>query len=401
MPEQIPKSAPASEALRKRTMKIGGRAFSLKTGLCLLTIAMLAPALAAPAFSQTASPSTAPAPGESREVRVVVGVVPPFVMQQNGNLTGFSIDLWDAIAARLKIKTSYQLVPNSTAIEEVMQAKGADLTVVPVFITSARDEIYDFSYPMMDTGLQIMVRDTGQGTRTANPLWDLLRLLFSRTTIVWLGIALLLVLIPAHIVWWFERRSQDGMLSNPKYFPGILQAFYWAISTLTGSPEGMPHQWVARTFSIFWIFAGVVFVAFYTAQLTTTLTVEQIRGAIEGPADLPGKPVATLEHSTGADYLRDQNAQIQEFPIPEEMFKALLDKKVDAVVFSAPVLLYYAAHAGKGRVKVVGPEFNSAPIAITFQLDSPWRRKVDRALLSLRENGNYRQIYDKWFGALQ
>ena len=246
-----------------------------------------------------------------------------------------------------------------------------------------------------------MVRDTGQGTRTANPLWDLLRLLFSRTTIVWLGIALLLVLVPAHLVWWFERRSAEGMLSNRNYFPGIFQAFYWAISTLTGSPEGMPHQWVARTFSIFWIFAGVVFVAFYTAQLTTTLTVEQIRGAIEGPADLPGKQVATLEHSTGADYLRDQNMQLQEFSSTEEMFKALQDKKVNAVVFSAPVLLYYAAHAGKGRVKVVGPEFNSAPIAITFQLDSPWRRKVDRALLSLRENGTYRQLYDKWFGVPQ
>ena len=66
----------------------------------------------------------------------------------------------------------------------------------------------------------------------------------------------------------------------------------------------MPHQWLARTFAIFWMFAGVVFVAFYTAQLTTTLTVEQIRGAIEGPSDLPGKQVATLAGSTAADYLR-------------------------------------------------------------------------------------------------
>jgi polar amino acid transport system substrate-binding protein len=368
----------------------------------LLAITLLGTVLAAPAYSQTASPSAPAAPGERQELRVVVAVVPPFVMEQNGNLTGFSIDLWNAIAARLKVTTSYHLMPNTSGIEGVMQSKSADLTVVPVFITSARDEIFDFSYPIMDTGLQIMVRDTGQGTRTASPLWDVLRLLFSRTTMEWLGIALLLVLIPAHLVWWFERqKGEGGMLSDRKYFPGIFQAFYWAISTLTGSPEGMPHQWVARTFSIFWIFAGVVFVAFYTAQLTTTLTVEQIRGAIEGPADLPGKQVATIARSTGVDYLSDQNVQMQEYSIPDEMFKALLDKKVDAVVFSAPVLLYYAAHAGKGRVKVVGPEFNSAPIAITFQLDSPWRRKVDRALLSLRENGTYRQIYDRWFGTPQ
>ena len=129
----------------------------------------------------------------------------------------------------------------------------------------------------------------------------------------------------------------------------------------------------------------VVFVAFYTAQLTTTLTVEQIRGAIEGPGDLPGKQVATIAHNTAVDYLRDQHAQVQEFPTPGQMFKALFDKNVDAVVFNGPMLLYYAAHEGKGRVKIVGPQFNSAPIGIVFQLDSPLRRKVDGALLALRE----------------
>jgi ABC-type amino acid transport substrate-binding protein len=33
------------------------------------------------------------------------------------------------------------------------------------------------------------------------------------------------------------------------------------------------------------------------------------------------------------------------------------------------------------------------------QLDSLLRRKVDIALLKLRENGTYQQLYDKWFGS--
>jgi ABC-type amino acid transport substrate-binding protein len=40
-----------------------------------------------------------------------VVVVPPFVVEQSGSLTGFSIDLWNAIATRLKLKASYQIVP--------------------------------------------------------------------------------------------------------------------------------------------------------------------------------------------------------------------------------------------------------------------------------------------------
>ncbi len=370
----------------------------MRKALCLLAIAMIGVVIATSAYAQTAGAPGASQPGETPEIRVAVWPIAPFVIEQNGALTGFSIELWDAIAARLKVKTRYQIMPDGATLEQAMRSQSADLTVSPIIITSARDEIFDFSYPIMEAGLQIMVRESGQAARTANPLWDLLRLLFSRTTVLWLGIAVLLVLIPAHLVWWFERRREGGLLSNRNYFPGIFEATYWAISTLTSQASDMPHQWVARTFSIFWMFAGVVFVAFYTAQLTTTLTVEQIRGAIEGPADLPGKQVATITGSIAADYLREQSAQVQEFSTPEQMFKALLDKKVDAVVFNAPVLLYYAAHAGKGRVKIVGPEFNTAPIAILYQLNSPLRKKVDIALLKLRENGTYRQIYDKWFG---
>jgi polar amino acid transport system substrate-binding protein len=369
----------------------------LKKCFWMLVVAMLGAAIAAPAYSQTAA-SPAASPSGAAELRVVTILTPPSAMEQNGVLTGFSVDLWNAIADRLKVKTSYQIVPDVSHLDEAMRSKNADLTL-GLFITSARDEVFDFSIPTLQAGLQILVRDSGQNAQSTNPLRDMLGLIFSRTTALWLGMAILLVLIPAHFVWLFERRQQDSMIASRTYFPGIFEAMFWAISTLTAQASDMPHQWVGRTFSIFWMFAGVVFVAFYTAQLTTTLTVEQIRGAIEGPTDLPGKQVATLAGSTGVDYLTQQNAQVQEFATPDQMYKVLLDKKVDAVVAPAPILLYFAAHEGKGRVKSVGPEFNTAPVAIMVQLDSPLRRKINLALIALRENGTYQRIYDKWFGS--
>lgn len=234
------------------------------------------------------------AKGEAPDVRVGVVVLPPLVMEQNGSLTGFSIELWYAIAKRLKVETSYQIMPDGNALEEAMRSKSADLT--PTFsITSARDGVFDFSYPAFEAGLQIMERETGPTVRTATPLKDMLRLLFSRTTVEWFAVALLLVLLPAHLVWLLERRRQDGIISNRNYFSGILEAGFWGLSALTSQAEGMPRQWVARALSIFWMFAGVVFVASYTAQLTTSLTVERILGSIEGPSDLPGKQVGMLE----------------------------------------------------------------------------------------------------------
>jgi polar amino acid transport system substrate-binding protein len=348
-------------------------------------------------------PLSAQAPakqGEVMELRVAVFIAPPMVMEQNGSLTGFSIDLWNAIATRLKVKTIYQIMPDASAMEEAMRSKSADL-IPALAITSARDDVFDFSYPTLETGLQIMVRETGatQGPESRlSPVLDMLRLLFSRTTIEWLGVGFLLVLIPAHIIWFLERRQKDGVISNRNYFPGIFEACYWGLATLAAQVESMPRQWLARGLAILWMFASVVFIASYTAQLTTTLTVEQIRGAIEGPGDLPGKQIATITSSIATVYLREQKAEVQEFPSADQVFRALLDKKVDAVVMQAPLLHYYAAHEGKGLVKVVGPEFDRRPVAIEVQLDSPLRKRIDRVLIALREDGTYQQIYDKWFG---
>ena len=147
------------------------------------------------------------------------------------------------------------------------------------------------------------------------------------------------------------------------------------------------------------MFVGVVIIALYTAQLTATLTVEQIRGAINGPGDLPGKRAAVLANSTAAKYLREIRAEVMEFQTADEMFAALLDKRADAVLWTAPVLRYYATHGGAGRAKVVGPEFNKQDMGFVFQLGSPLRRQVNSALIALHEDGAYQRIHEKWFGS--
>jgi len=371
----------------------------MKKVALVLAVAMLGTALAAPGQAQPAGTSATSTTGELPELRVAALVVPPFVMEQNGSLTGFSIDLWDAIAARLKRKTRYELEPDVYALEEAMKSRRADLTVTPIPVTSARDEVFDFSYPILEAGLQVMVRENHPKAQSENPLWGTLRLMLSRTTVMWLGMAVLLVLVPAHIVWLLERRHEGGMLSSRKYFPGIFEAIYWGMSTLTTQAETMPRQWLARGLAIFWMFAGVVFVASYTAQLTTALTVEQIRGAIEGPDDLPDKRVGALGHSPAAAYLREHHALVSEFATVDQVLKALLYDEVDALFVASPILRHYAAHEGKGRVKLVGPEVNIGPVAIMVQLDSPLRKKIDVALLKLYEDGSYQRIYEKWFGS--
>jgi polar amino acid transport system substrate-binding protein len=343
--------------------------------------------------------SAALAQGSDQQLRVVTRVLPPVVVQQpGGKLSGFSIELWERIAEKLKLQASFHIAPNVGALLADLRSGKADVGVAAISITSAREAEFDFTQPILNAGLQIMVRGRG-ADEGGNPLSDLLGLLFSPAILVWLGIALLLVIVPAHIVWYLEKDCQDGIIPTKAYYPGILFALYWAATTLVAQAEQAPRQWLARLVTVLWMFIGVVFVAFYTAQLAATLTVQQIQGGINSPDDLPGKRVATTAGSTAAAAVRELRASVLEVGKIEDAYKALDDKKVDAVVFDAPVLLYHAAKEGKGKVQLVGAPFRKEDYGIAFPRNSALRKQVNVALLALREDGTYQKLYDKWFGS--
>jgi polar amino acid transport system substrate-binding protein len=160
----------------------------------------------------------------------------------------------------------------------------------------------------------------------------------------------------------------------------------------------MPRQPMARALSFVWMFVGIVFVALYTAELTANLTVDRIQGAINGPKDLPGKRVGTLQGTISADWLRAHHAELVQFPQIEAMYPALLSKKVDALLLGSPPLRYYAANEGKGLVRLVGPEFEKRAAAFALPENSALRRRINGALVAIEEDGTRQRLYDKWFG---
>ncbi len=347
---------------------------------------------------QAALPVIGPAAAQqpAGELRVVTRVLPPMVVERQGQLTGFAIDLWNEISQRLKLKTTYHIAPDVGSLLSDVRSSKANLGVGAISVTSAREAEFDFSQPIMNAGLQILVRGTGK-EGDSNPLMDVLKLLFSWTSLAWLGIAALLMVIPAHIVWWFERNKPDGIIPTRDYIPGIFYAVYWAAGTLATQSDSAPKHWIGRVVAVLWMFTGVVFVALYTAQLAATLTVQQIGGGINGPEDLAGKRVATTRGSTAASTVRELQGQVLEVGQITEAYQALVRKTVEAVVFDSPVLLYYAANEGKGQVTTVGAPFRKEDYGIIFPRGSPLRSQVNVTLLRMREDGTYQRLYDKWF----
>jgi polar amino acid transport system substrate-binding protein len=346
-----------------------------------------------PAVTTSPVPLPTPVVISGKTLKLATRLVPPFVTEENGELGGFSIELWKNIAQELDIKSEFKKTGTVTELLNTVKSKRVDAGIAAISVTSQREQDFDFSQPIFDSGLQILVRNQGHHSSIGR----LVDSLFTPALFQLLGIMLLIILIPAHIVWLVERHHKGGFLENSSYFPGIFKACWWAAGTLATQAEEMPKSAVGRVMAVVWMFISVVFIAYFTATVTTSLTVEQLQSNIKGPQDLPGKRVATIAGSTSANYLRQQKIESKEFKQIDEAYTALNDSELDAVVFDAPILLYYAAHDGKGKVQVVGSIFRKESYAIALPNGSPYRKPINNALLSLQENGKYQEIYDKWF----
>jgi len=340
-------------------------------------------------------PVQAQKPTQSNQpLRISTGFSKPFVYEENGTLTGFSIDLWNSIKSEMNVKSEFSVYPNTLTLLSSVKSGQADAAISSISITSERQQDFDFSQPIFEGGLQILVLDQSSG---ANSIPNLLIMFFSPAMGQLLIVIIVMLFVPAHLIWFFERRRESGLIPTQSYFPGIFKAFWWAAATLATQADEMPKSPIGRFIAIIWMFTSVVFVAYFTATVTTSLTVQQLQGNIKGPDDLPGKRVATVTGSTSAAYLRQKNAKVLEFDKLTDAYDTLLQKKADAVVFDAPVLLYYAAHDGKGKVQLIGNIFRKESYGIALPPNSPYRQPINSALLRLQENGTYQQIYDKWF----
>ncbi|MEM8545139.1 MAG: glycine betaine/L-proline ABC transporter substrate-binding protein ProX [Cyanobacteria bacterium P01_H01_bin.119] len=342
-------------------------------------------------------PEVSPLSGQT--LRVVTKQFEPFVMYENQQYSGFSIDLWEAIAADLDIPYTLSGVNSLAKLLDDVRRGAADIAMSGIGITAQGEAELDFSHAFFEAGLQVMVANRGEGS--LGQLFNAIAAI-ARSPRLYYGIGILVVILlgVAHILWISEHRHNDQFAS--RYLPGIWDAFWWAAVTVTtvGYGDRVPKRALGRFFGLVWMFAGYFVLAYFTATIASSFTVSELQGNIQGPEDLSGKRIATIANSAAAEYLSQQPGLFfRDYPDQDAIFEELTNQTVDAVVYDAPVLQHYASHAGEGRVKVVGPVFHKElRYGIAMAQDSPYREAINASLLKLIEIGKYDDIYQRWFG---
>lgn len=367
---------------------------SLAALLVLLPLALAT----GPARAEDEAPRAAPTTDPARVLRVATGPVAPFVFERDGLWSGFSIELWQAIAQRLRVHTEFvDLGPRSPAaqIAEVLAGR-ADAAMSNIIVTAAREQMVDFTLPFHEGGLQILVPTEGT-SRFLTTLAEVIAPAFLQTVLIGLVLAIIL----AHVVWLVERRI------NPRtphgYLRGIGDGLWGAMLIVaTGEHGDRDTPSIAKRITVagMWLL-GVVLVAQFTATMTSSLTVQQLRSDIRGPADLAGRKLGSVPGSIAAEWLSARGLAWTPVPSPEQGLAMLANGEVQAIVYNASTLQYWATHLAGGRAEVTGQVFHPEKYAIALPLGSPWRKEINRALLELIDNGTWEELRRRWFGEVK
>ena len=324
-------------------------------------------------------------------LRVATAPIAPFVLPDTNPLSGFSIDLWTEVARRLHVDFTWQMVPHADLVASVERGD-ADVAIAAIAMTPGREESVDFSHPYLDSGLQIIVRAQREG-----------RFLDAFHSIPWaaigelFGVAMLIVLLLAHVLWLIERHGNPRF--RKRYLPAIGEGLWGSILIIaTGEHGDRDAPGIIKRVAVVatWLL-GIVLIAQLTATVTSSQTVARLQSDIRGPSDLPGKKIATVPGTVAADYLTQLGLPYAEVTSADQGYTMLMQGQVQAIVYDAPTLQYWAAKRGNGVLQVVGPIFRPEKYGIAVAQGSPLRKQINEALLTLFENGRYEEIYAKWF----
>jgi ABC-type amino acid transport substrate-binding protein len=327
-----------------------------------------------------------------------VGISPftPFVIPAESKHKGFSVDLWKTIAQQLDVE--YEFVWNQGVMEKLQNLIDGrtDIAIGGITITEERETKVDFCHPHFHTGLDIMTLSA-----TKESLFTLISSFFTRTKFLVIAGLFLLIIIAGHVIWFVERRTpKDEKAFHQDYIPGVFEGMYWAVVTAStvGYGDKVPRRWAGRVLTAALIIVALPLFGFFIAELSSDLTLRSMKSSIHGPEDLWGHRVGVVRGTTSSEFMSTRPTNLSNFEKIDDAYQALLNGEIDAVVYDAPNLMYFALGTAKGKVRVVGKIFAPQDYGIAVQQGSIWREKINRTLLDLIESGDYQRIRTEWFG---
>nr|WP_306466810.1 transporter substrate-binding domain-containing protein [Thermoleptolyngbya sichuanensis] len=325
-----------------------------------------------------------------RSLRVGVKPIEPFVFAtEQGNPTGYSIDLWMAIAPQINAQTRYVVYDTTPELLDALRQGEVDVAIAGISITARREATgLDFSHPIYEAGLQLLVMRS-QKSQVAR----LLDYLGGGRALQAVGRVLLSSIVVGFLIWLFERRHNPHFQQGP--LAGIGQGIWFAVVTLGTfgygdvTPVGLPGRIVAG------LWMGVSF--FILADFISTMTTARQQAApVQSLSDLAGQPIGASQGTTADYFLRTKPVKRVPMEDLEASLRALRSGEVVAIVIDRPVAEYLTAQ--EPDLVMAGDRLSREHYGIALREGDDLREEINRALLTLQEKEYFEFLCRKWFG---
>ncbi|KAK1399850.1 glutamate receptor 2.5-like [Heracleum sosnowskyi] len=323
------------------------------------------------------------------------------VQEINGSktydVTGFSIDVFKAALELLPVKHELEFFPfinasggsNGTYDDLVSKLNGSetpayDAVVGDITIRAHREETVDFSLPYSESGVVMVVNAE---TDKLKNMWIFLKPL---SWDLWLTIVLAAIFI-ALVVRLLERR-----LDHQQHL-GMLVLF--PLAALAFPERNMVGNNWARFVLVVWLFMAYIILQSYTANLSSILTVSQLRPSADNPA------CAGYQKDTFVEEILIKKRNIKQrfaYTTMEEYDRALSkgckNGGVDAIFDEIPYIKLFLHKYGSKYV-VAGPTYSTGGFGFAFPTGSDLVKPISKAILDVMENGTIQEIEKRYFGA--
>lgn len=362
----------------------------------------------------------------------------PYLMERNvtdksllkGNdlFEGFSIDLIDEISQILKFKYEFKIVGDGEygsmnaktgewngLLGELLNRR-ADMAICDLTITYEREKAVDFTMPFMNLGISILYR---KADKAATNLFSFLEPFSFDVWIymatAYLGVSIVLfVLSRATPYEWDNPHPCNPDPDELENNFNMVNCLWFSMGSLMGQGcDILPKAVSTRMVAGMWWFFTLIMISSYTANLAAFLTVAKMDAEIKGVEDLAkqtkikygvygtGSSARFFQMSNVSLYQRVWTVMQQTRPNVftsgnVEGVERVKKGKGDYAFFMESTSIEYQMERDCELVKV-GGELDSKGYGIAMPPDSPYRPRVNEAILKLQEAGRLKVLKKRWW----
>ena len=323
----------------------------------------------------------------ARTLKVGVSGSAPFVIQNDGDRSGISINIWRKIAEENNL--SYRLIHQPTPREGIRALnKGEiDLLVGPISITADRLNLpgVDFTQPYFigKEGILLPLKPASLLSRLQVFLgWAVLSSILILTTVL---------LVVGSLIWLAERRTNSEQFPA-KPVPGIANGMWFALVTLTtvGYGDKAPITRIGRSLTSVWMVTSLIAVSSLTASLASAFTLflsGNTSNSITDPAQLSGQRAAVLEGTSGEELAQDKNMRVVPSQSLGEAIEKVLTNQAEVVIFDRPAIRYHLKNNPELAVQLAPFTLAEQTYGFAFRTGDPLRTPLNLSILKLRRSG--------------